>query len=305
MGIDITRVINSSLGVRLAFALGQGLPRRLGYSIADFAAGWLTKQKSSAVVRAVRSNQWVISGESLAREALDQAVRETLQHTAHSIFDLYHFINNHEKTARQIVLDANSQQLTQRPEFDGRGLMIVGLHLSNFDLVLQWLCRDGMKPMVLTIPDPQGGRRMEFEMRKKTGMNLVPASMTALRQAIRHLQQGGMVLTGIDRPIANPEAHPRFFGRPASLPMHHILLATKARVPVMIMVTNIQADGKYHVLTSGPIEMESDSGREGQLLHNAENVLHIAEDFIRRAPQQWGMSLPVWPEMLEQMPDSY
>ena len=43
--------------------------------------------------------------------------------------------------------------------------MIAGLHLSNFDLVLQWLCQDGIKPLLLTLPDPKGGRRVEYEVR--------------------------------------------------------------------------------------------------------------------------------------------
>jgi KDO2-lipid IV(A) lauroyltransferase len=194
------------------------------------------------------------------------------------------------------------QQLAQRSEFDERGLMIVGLHLSNFDLVLQRLCRQGMKPFVLTIAEPQGGRRMEFEMRKRTGMNLVPVSVGALRQALQYLQRGGMVLTGIDRPILEPRACPRFFGRPAALPMHHIFLATKAKVPIMIMVTNFQPDGKYHVLTSDLIEMDSQPDRGQEMLHNAEKVLCIAEKFIRQAPEQWSVSLPVWPEIMDRIP---
>jgi KDO2-lipid IV(A) lauroyltransferase len=273
-----------------------------GHSLADFVAARIASHQDSRMIRAVRANQWVVRGESLEKEALDRAVCETLRHSARSIFDLYHYIQNAQATRRLIILDSTTQQLAQRPEFDRRGLVIVGLHLSNFDLVLQWLCRQGLRPLVLTIPDPQGGRRTEYERRRKMGMNLVPASVGAIRQAIRHLQQGGIVLTGIDRPITEPKTCPRFFGRPAALPMHHILLATKAQVAVIVMVTNLQPDGKYHVLTSEPIEMDSHPDREVEALQNAEKVLRVAERFIRQAPQQWSVSLPVWPETLDLAP---
>lgn len=302
----IQQVINSPLSLRLVSALAQRIPARLGYPIADFIAERIARQRKSNVVRAVRLNQWVVSGEVLDGAVLDQVVRETFRHWAHSIFDLYHYIENPIATRQLIVLDASFQQLRRRPEFerrgDRRGLIIVGLHLSNFDLVLQWLCKEGLKPLVLTIPDPQGGRRMEYEMRRRNGMNVMPASVGAFREAIRHLQRGGMVVTGIDRPIPKPENCPHFFGRPAALPIHHIFLAIKAQVPIVIAVTNREPDGKYHVYSSKFIEMDPDPDPELEALRNAEKVLSAAEEFIRRAPYQWSVPLPVWPGIMELVP---
>jgi KDO2-lipid IV(A) lauroyltransferase len=254
------------------------------------------------MVRAVRTNQWVISGESLDKETLNRAVYETYRNSARSIFDLYHYILNPNAIDRRIVLNTTIKQLCQRAEFESRGLMVVGLHISNFDLVLRALTRRGLRPLILSIPDPQGSQRVEYEMRKKTGMNLVPASLSTLRQAIRYLQQGGAVLTGIDRPIPDPKFRPRFFGRPADLPVHHVKMAAKADVPVMVMAIIRQPDGKYSMFTSDPIEMESHPDVETELLRNAEKVLSIAEDFIRQAPHQWSVPLPVWPELLDQTP---
>lgn len=303
MPFDVQRIINSSFGVNLVAMLGRSLPPRLGYRVADFLADRLAVRRDSPMIRAVRANQWVVRAETLDGATLDRAVRATIRSQARSLYDLYHTIHDSEAARRLIVLNDTSQQLARRPEFGERGLMIVGLHLSNSDLVLQWLCAGGMKPFVLTIPNPQGSQRMEFEMRKRTGMNLVPVSIGALRQALRHLQQGGMVLTGIDRPIPDPKARPRFFGRPAALPMHHIYLAIKARVPVMFMVVNLQLDGKFHVLTSDLIEMDSHPDKDRATLKNAEKVLRIAEGFIRQAPEQWSITLPVWPETLDLVPD--
>lgn len=298
MNIDIQKITNSPFSLNLVTLLGRVLPVRLGHQIADFVAEKIAAQQESQLVQAIRANQWVVRGENLDKYALELATRDTLRHTARSLFDLYHYIHDPEATRRLIVLNTTTQQLMQRTEFDERGLMVVGLHLSNFDLILQWLCRQGMKPLVLTIPNPQGNHRLEYEMRKRTGMNLVPASVSTLRQALRHLQQGGFVLTGIDRPIPDPGACPRFFGRPATLPMHHIYLATKAKVPVLLILAMQRADGKCHVLTSDLIEMDTYQDRETGAIRNAEKVLSIAEGFIRQVPEQWSVPLPVWPEVM-------
>jgi KDO2-lipid IV(A) lauroyltransferase len=237
-------------------------------------------------------------GANLENAALDQAVGETLRNNARDIYSLYHYLGNPQAMRQMITLSAPAQEVLKRPEFSERGLVILGLHLSNFDFVLRAISQDGFKPMVLTIPDPQGGRRVEYEMRKQTGMNLVPAALSALRAAIQHLEGGGTVVTGLDRPIPEPKLQPLFFGRPALLPTHYIYLALKARVPVVVMPVIQQADGKYHVFCSEFMEMEHDVNHDRETLRNAERVLKEAEKFIRMAPQQWNVPMPVWDESL-------
>ena len=305
MTIDLQNVLNSSLGLRLVSLLARTLPPQVGYPIAYALAEHLARWRSSRLLQAVRANQWMASGRVLEGEALDNAVRQTLRYSARSLFDLYHYSHDFEATRELIVFDPTFERIAQRPEFDRRGLMVAGLHLSNFDLILQWLCTGGMKLLVLTIPNPKGGRQVEYEIRKRTGMKLIPASVSAFRQALKHLQRGGLVVTGIDRPIERPEVCPRFFGCPAALPIHHIFLAIKARVPVVITVTYLQPDGKYHVFASEPIEMDSHPDQETAILRNAEKVLVEAEGLIRRAPQQWSVPLPVWPMLMEQVPRQF
>lgn len=299
---NIQRISDSQFIISLVSTLGRILPPRTGHALAKLVAGQIASRNESQMVQSIRANQWVARGETLDKEALDQAVLETLQESARSIFDLYHYVQDHEATRNLISLDPTTEQLFQSSEFRQRGLVVAGIHLSNFDLVLQWACREGFRPLLITIPDPQGGRRKEYERRKKSGMNILPASISALRQALIHLQRGGIVLTGIDRPVPDPKGTPLFFGRPAALPMHHIFLALKAKVPIVVMRANLQPNGKYHLMTSEPVEMEPHPDRETEMLLNAENLLSLAEKYIQQTPQQWSISLPVWSETLSLVP---
>jgi phosphatidylinositol dimannoside acyltransferase len=303
MAIDLQQIINSPFTVRFVSAVAWAIPSAIGYPVCDLIGNWAAARRQSNVTQAVRLNQWMARGASLEKRVLDEAVRETLRNNARDLYDFYHHLHRPEAMKRRICLNPLADELVRRPEFSGRGLVIVGIHLSNFDSILQSLCRQGLKSLILTIPDPQGGRRVEYEIRKRTGMNLVPASVSALRQAIRHLEQGGLVLTGIDRPVADTRLCPRFFGQPAPLPTHHIYLAMKARVPLVIMAAIRQKDGKYNVLSSEPVEMEQYPDHETGILQNAERVLKQAENFIRLAPQQWNVPLPVWPELLKNVPN--
>ncbi|HEX5943537.1 MAG TPA: hypothetical protein VFY66_14735, partial [Anaerolineales bacterium] len=60
---------------------------------------------------------------------------------------------------------------------------------------------------------------------------------------------------------------------------------------------------KYRVFASEPIEMDSCPNSDEAILRNAEKVLSVAEEFIRRAPQQWSVPLPVWPQVMKLVPE--
>ncbi len=303
MAIDIQQIINSPYTVRFVSHLARVVPPSLGYPACDLIGKWAASRRQSSVIQAVRLNQWVARGTSLEKDRLDQAVRETFQNNVRDLYDLYHSLERPEAVWARICLDPVTEELVKRPEFSGRGLVIAGIHLSGFDSVMMTLFRRGGKGLVLTIPNPQGGRRVEYEMRRRTGMNILPASLETLRQAVRHLEKGGLVLTGIDRPVADQRLRPRFFGQPACVPTHHVFLAMKARVPVVLMAVIRRQDGTYNLSSSEPMEMERHADRETEALQNAEKVLKQAEELIRLAPQQWNVPLPVWPDLMEMVPN--
>lgn len=299
---DSRRVINSSFGVRLAAFLADVMPAGLGYRITDFLADRVAGRRSWALVRAVRANQWVVSGKALAGADLDKQVKLTFRNTARSIFDLHRDIKKAQVVNRLIAEDNALKSLLQRPKYAERGLVVAGLHMSNFDFILQAGFLLGANALVLTLPEIQGGYQQQFEMRRRTGMDLVPASFSGLKRSIEHLKLGGWVLTGMDRPVENPPFRPAFFGQPAALPVHHIYLTLKARVPLIVGSALRLEDGSYRFVVSEPLEMQPGSDRENEILLNAEAACKVAEGFISKAPEQWSMSFPVWPEALDQIP---
>ncbi len=296
------RLINSRFGVGLAVFLAHAIPPRQGYSLAAWIARLIASRRRSSLARSVRANQWVATGERLDPARLDDSVAAVFHGAGRSIYDLYHNMQDPDAAGQFFALDPSVSVLLDRGEFGPRGMVVAGLHMGSFDLGLQWFCRTWIKPLVLTLPEPRGGRRMEFEIRRRTGMNLVPATVNGMRAAIRHLKRGGIVLTGLDRPEPGYLPRPFFFGRPSNLPTHHIYLALRARVPVIIVSLLLEPDGKYRIGASPAIEMEPRPGRADELKYNAEKVLALAEDLVRRAPEQWAIFQPVWPEVIDQVP---
>lgn len=302
MKIDPQKIINSPIGLSIAFRIGRSTPYSVGYRIANFAADRISARKSWKMIKALRCNQWVAHGEDLDKSGLDELVAHNLRNTARSIFDFYHTLNNPAESLRLIDPHPVGIQLVQRPEFSTRGLVLVGVHMSNFDMAFQVGGLAGIKATIITLPEFDAGYKKQWEIRSRNGVKFERGSVGSIKKAIEHLRAGGMVITAVDRPDSRSTYFPKFFGRPAAMPVHHIFMAIKAKVPILLTAILSKADGGYYFKFSDPIEMEEHPDRHAEILLNAEKVLRIAEEIIRQDPSQWSMAFPVWPELIDRMP---
>jgi KDO2-lipid IV(A) lauroyltransferase len=300
--MKLQSLINSQLGVGLGYLIGKIIPPGLGYRLADWAARWLAHRPHLAIVRTVRANQWVVEQGQMSLPALTERTRAIFRHTGRCLYDTYHSMDRADRIRGMVRLSPEMEALYRDNQAAGRGVLCVAPHLSNFDLAGRALKLYGLDFLVLSYPNPSGGYRWQNELRRRVGVNIVPLSQTSLRQAVEHLRGGGFVLTGVDRPISGSNYRPRFFGRPSSVPVSHVRLALKTRVPVVVVACVVRPDGCYWIEASDPIEMRPEPDLSAEILNNAERILQTVEQMIRQAPSQWAMFYPVWPEALDEVP---
>lgn len=295
--MNLQGIINSQASIGLALALGKMIPEKASYWLTNPAGKWIASRQKSAMVRAVRANQWVISDGKLTGKELDQAVLAVFQSTAHCLYDFYHFIEQPEGIRQRVEFTPDVSQAFERSHKGEGGMICVTPHLSNFDLAGQALALHGWRILVLAYPQPNKGYAWQNKIRSKMEFEVAPLSITSLRQAKERLKQGGVVLTGLERPITGTNYHPKFFGRPAPVPVTYIRLAMETHVPVVVLACHTRPDGSYLVQGSQPVWMQSGPDLKTAIEANAERVLVEAEKFIRLAPNQWSMFYPVWPEV--------
>jgi len=294
-------VINSRLGVGFALWLGRTMPPSIGHRLGDLIADRVSARRNWHMVQAVRANQWVVGGAGQSLRALDETVRDTFRHTAHCLYDYYHRLSDTRALHDLVAYEPNVDRLLTALSKGDKTAIIVGPHMTNFDFMARAVAARGVRLMALAFSDPDSGYRWQNQLRRESGIDVSPASMTSLRHAAHRLRDGGTVITGLDRPLPESRYQPRFFGRPAALPAMHIFLALKTKRPIYVVSGVMGPDGIYTIRGSDPIEMVPGPDRHTEVVHNAERVLAVAEDFIRLAPCQWAMFYPVWPEALEEV----
>jgi KDO2-lipid IV(A) lauroyltransferase len=300
--MNLQTILNSSLGVGASLLLGQIIPEKAAYRFANYVARRIVSKPDRVMVRATRANQWVVAGENLSSEELDRRTLKVFGSIGCSLFDFYHNLNNNQKIIDLVAFSPRFQNVFQE-RLEGKcGAIFIATHTSAFDLGGAALVLNGLCFQTLSFPNVNDGYAWQNRIRRHLNLEVTPLSMSSLQLARERLQKGGTVLTGLDRPHPGSNYKPRFFGRPAALPVFHVRLGLRNNCPIYVVGVNTQPDGKYIIDCSEPIWMRPDPDPTVEIICNAEKVLQAGEVFIRKYPEQWAMTYPVWPEVMNAVP---
>jgi KDO2-lipid IV(A) lauroyltransferase len=288
----IHQVSASGLGLPLAMFLARVLPERamlkLARNLADRAA-----LEDSPSARAVRRNQAVARNLDLSDPALDRAVQAVFRSAGRGYVALFRAMAR----GKQDLLRACevSPELIARMEIAlarGRGLILVGPHISAFDFFLLTVGARGYSGLALSPPMPTSTYRLQNRLRTQYGTETTPVSVESLRRAIKRLKAGGLVMTGLDRPIPEPEGL-NFFGRPTYLPLGYARLAVRTGAPLLPGAVIPIGPGRYRTI-AGDLISPPPAGSEDAARQLAQLALDQIEPLVREYLDEWLMFFPVW-----------
>lgn len=296
--MNFQQFVTTEFGTRLWMALGRWLPLPVGRALGRAVTAILWRRRHSSLYRILYANQAGVLGPGATPEAVHRAVGAVLQHAGMTAFDLMYLAARGD-AAIQAAVDFGPAVMAEyhAARATGRGVLICGCHLSNFNLGFLALASKGIPLQVLSSARPVGGFQVMQEMRARGLIKETPIDGPALREAIAHLRQGGVALTGADWPVpVPPEERLPFFGRPANLPTGHIRLAISANALILPVAFRWSRERGYYAQLAPAMELERTGDRAADVRHNALRVLAVLEKWIAETPEQWLMYHPVWPE---------
>jgi lauroyl/myristoyl acyltransferase len=229
---------------------------------------------------------------------LDHIVDEVLAMNAKGFVDFFKAIAEGEEGVRKrCVIDEPIRSKLEEWSNDDRGVIVVGPHLLGFDMFILYLGILKLPILVISYPDPRGSYVAQNLLRMKFGMDMKPSSVESLRISMKHLRQGKIIMTGVDRTGLGGEPL-EFFGRKTVLPVGHARLAVKTNARVIIGIPYLDESGLYHGMGAEVIDPPN-SGDEIRDAHElAQRIITVFETHIRKTPERWLMFFPVWPEVL-------
>ncbi len=299
--------ISSKPMTRLGIVIGRHMPRRVGYGLARIAAGIIAGRKPE-VYWTVRANLRQILGPEADDVTLHRMTHQVFFHAGQTYYDFFHAIGQPKEVVAGAVRIPDEFVPFLRSEMArGQGVLILGTHMSNFDLLGLSMGTRGLPIQMLSLADPQAGFHLLNYLRATAGFEVTPITPQSLRAAIRRLKSGGVVLTGVDRPIPEDrelglssrrriETLVEFFGRPAYLPVGPVRLALMTGALVIMGSCYYEPDKGYALEVTGPLEMIRTGDRRRDIMTNVRRLADILEQHVRARPEQWMMFHPVWPE---------
>jgi len=303
--LNLQQLLNDPKAGRIVLRLSQSVPPTIGIPLAKLIANWIALHSEIPLVQAIRTNQWVIQGNTCSREELDQRLKISLFHLTISYYLFFHYLNNPKDLQQRVDFGSKAEAFLQYPGRNKRGCIVAGLHMSYFDMVYLTAGWRGLKAVALSLPENAentDAAEWQNHLRRQLGLQILPANFSNMRQIVQRLRSREVVLTGIDRAIPDSKIKLNFFNHPADLPVHHIQMALMADVPIIVITAILDNHSRFRVLTSDSIEMQRSKDHHADIITNAEKILEIAEGFIRQAPEQWTVTQAVWPQLISQIP---
>jgi len=176
----------------------------------------------------------------------------------------------------------------------GRGVIMVAMHLGNFDLVGQYMAIRGGR---LTIPvermQPEQLFTFLLELRGSKGINVVPIDQ-APRAMVKALKAGEIVAIMTDRNLAGHGIQVEFFGAETILPRAPVSLARHTGASLLVGGAVRVARGKFLGFVSAPVPIVQSGNAARDDRDSLRRLATIMEEYIGRFPEQWLMFTQLW-----------
>lgn len=283
--------------VSLGKRLGKSLSHKGIHRLARVVAGVNNLLPNTSMHRAIKSNLRVVLGPNADPKVIKQKSKGTIRSLWHMHADYFYYYMHPEEGRGVLSFSPKMLEAIDDVKIRRIPTIMAGPHLGNFDLFGLSMAWKDVPMMALSVPNPIGAYNEQNKMRNEVGMNVVPIDMHSLRAGRKFLLEGNCLVTGIDRPVEDPadaKYRPKFFGKPASVPVFYTRFALEEGVRLRVGYVLRQADGKYRVDCTDPIPMQRYDDLQEVYEKNTGRVLQAVEEVIRQNAEQWLMLHPVW-----------
>lgn len=170
----------------------------------------------------------------------------------------------------------------------GRGVIVVGAHFGNWEILPLYLTRHGYKGAIVV-------RRIYFHkydkfiarLRSKFGAGIIYRDESP-RKMLKVLRSGGILGIVPDQDVDSIDGvFVDFFGRQAYTPTAPVKLAVAARTSLLPGFVIRREDDTHELVIGEPIELPENAGDEEAVARSTQAWTSVLEKYVRKYPEQW------------------
>lgn len=184
----------------------------------------------------------------------------------------------------------NEQQLHQLAE-DGKGAILLGAHLGNWEIASQLLYRINVPIHIIMLDNEQEKIKslLEKHATDKT-FSIIPITedISFVFKIKEALDNGGFVCMHADRYMEGMRIlEANFLGEKAKFPYGPFFLGTRLKAPVVFVYAIKEGKYHYHFSCSTPYN-------ETEPANLLESYVQVIEQKAKKFPRQWYNFYPFW-----------
>lgn len=288
--------LNHPAVIGAGIRLGRALPPKAGDGLARLFAATVCRFKP-AIYHVVRNNLRQVLGPEAGEERLEARTRALFVHAGRANYDFFRMMDRSaEEIARVVSFPPETIAQIREAVAAKRGALLLGTHMGNFNLAIPALYGlAGVPIQALSAAQPNEGFTLLNRQRIKWGLEVTPITPQSLRQAIRRLEDGGVVLTAFDFPIRENSTLIPFFGKPAYFPLGPARLA-RLTDAIVLMGSSRYDPQQGNIVRAENVELARTRDRQQDILVNAGRMARVLEGYVAENPEQWLMFYPFWPD---------
>lgn len=199
---------------------------------------------------------------------------------------------------------ADNWHLVERAAAGGRGIILVGGHIGNWEAAGAYVGARG-------IPFEAIARRMGNPLfdayvgatRERAGMRIIHDA-DAVRRTPRALKEGHAVGFLFDQGVLGlASTFVNFFGRPAKTPRGPAVFALRLKAPVVFVAALREPDGRFRMCLEA-VSVPETGDRERDTDAIVAEYSRILENYVRRVPEQYFWHHRRWRRQPPDTPDA-
>lgn len=264
------------------------VPTKLAYRIAD-VAGYVAYWLVSNARHGIEANISRVVGEPVTSRRVRTLAIEAFRTDAKNWIDTLRIRRVTSDTIRETVHVEGWEHLDAALA-EGKGAILLSMHLGNFDLVGQILLARGYN---LTVPVERMHPRALFdfliESRTSQGVRLVSLDR-APRELLQTLRAGKIVGVTGDRQIAGKGVRVQFFGAETILPAGPVSLARLSGAPLLLAYGIRLPSNTFRGFIGPPVIFTRDMD-EARAMQQIATLMEVP---IREHAGQWLAFSPLW-----------
>jgi KDO2-lipid IV(A) lauroyltransferase len=169
----------------------------------------------------------------------------------------------------------------------GQGYLCIGAHLGNWELAGPVMALRDLKiaEVVRPFDDPRMDRAIDG-IRRSQKVHTIPKD-NAGKEIIQRLKAGWLVGVLIDQSPRDSAVPVTFFDAPCWATIAPVMIAVRAKVPVLPISLTRRPDFGYTLRFHAPIEMVRSGNLRDDLVVNSQRCQDAIEALIRANPEQW------------------